>query len=346
MTTPDSPAPRTVDVVVLAWLAEPLLRSCVAALLASEKVDVRVILVDNGATTDDVDILERLPGVTVLRPGRNLGFAGGCNAGAGLGDGHYLALVNGDAIVQAGTLARLVEELEQRPDVGIAAGAVRLADDPSRLNSSGNVVHVLGLSWVGCLGEPETRTGPTDTAGAMGACVVMPRAHWLRLGGFYEPYFAYHEDAEISLRTWQAGLRVVNVPDAIAVHRYEFSRNPQKFYLVERNRLMFVATVWGARSLVLLGLPLLALELGMTLLALRQGWLRRKADGWRWLWRHRKAIRARRRFVQSTKIVPDRQWMRVLADTLDTPLISLPRVVQGPLNVAMRAYWRVASRLV
>ena len=136
----------------------------------------------------------------VLRPGRNLGFSGGCNAGAAAGDAHYLALINGDLIVEPGTIARLVDELEQRPDVGIAAGAVRLADDPSRLNSSGNVVHVLGLSWVGGLGESETRTEPTDTPGAMGACVVMSRTHWERLGGFYEPYFAYHEDAEISIR--------------------------------------------------------------------------------------------------------------------------------------------------
>ena len=56
----------------------------------------------------------------------------------------------------------------------------------------------------------------------------------------YEHYFANHEDADFSIRTWRLGLRVVNVPDAIALHRYEFSRNPNKFYLVERNRLMFV----------------------------------------------------------------------------------------------------------
>src|SRR5258706_12049698 len=117
-------APRTVDAVVLSWLAEPLLRSCVEALLASEKVDVRVILVDNGAAAEDVELLEQYPRVSVLRPGRNLGFSGGCNAGAAVGSGHYLALINGDAIVEPGTLARLVDELEQRPEVGIAAGAV------------------------------------------------------------------------------------------------------------------------------------------------------------------------------------------------------------------------------
>ena len=55
-------------------------------------------------------------------------------------------------------------------------------------------------------------TEPTEIAGAMGACVVLPRAHWDPLGGFDDHYFAYVEDAEISLRTWRLGLRVVNVP--------------------------------------------------------------------------------------------------------------------------------------
>src|SRR4051812_36652563 len=137
-----------VSAVVLAWKAEPWLRRGVEALLASEKVTVDVVLVDNGCTNDDVEVLERLPGVSVVRPGTNLGFAGGCNAGALAATGEYLALVNGDAVVEPTTLARLVDEAS-RPDVGIAGASIRLADDPRLLNSAGNPVHILGLSWAG-----------------------------------------------------------------------------------------------------------------------------------------------------------------------------------------------------
>jgi GT2 family glycosyltransferase len=335
-------SPR-VSAIVLAWQAEPWLRRSVESLLASEKVDVDVVLVDNGCTTDDVDVLGELPGVLVVRPGHNLGYSGGCNAGVAASSGEYVALVNGDAVVEPTTLARLVEEL-QRPDVGIAAGAVRLSSDPDLLNSSGNVVHVLGLSWVGGFGERETRTAPTDSAGAMGACLVTTRAHWDRLGGFDENYFAYHEDADLSIRTWRVGLRVVNVPDAVAIHRYEFGRNPGKFYLVERNRLMFVATLWGWRALLVLAPALLGLELGMVLLAWRQGWLPDKARGWAWLWRHRGHIAQRRRALERERTVPHRVWMRVLADRLDTPLIRVPG--QAMLNAIMSAYWRLAFRAV
>ncbi len=330
-----------VSAIVLAWKEEPWLRRSVEALLGSEKVSVEVVLVDNGCTTDDVEVLARLPKVVIAGSGENVGFSAGCNVGVAASSGDYVALINGDAVVEPGTLARLVEELA-RPDVGIAAGAVRLSEDPSLLNSSGNVVHVLGLSWVGGFQEPETRTGPTDCTGAMGACLVTSRAHWDRLGGFFEHYFAYHEDADISIRTWRLGLRVVNVPDAIALHRYEFSRNNFKYYLVERNRLMFVCTLWSTRALLLLAPPLLALELAMVLLAAKQGWLRDKVRGWGYLYKHRRDIRARRRVVQRERLVPDREWMRQLLTTkLDTPLVEVP--ARGPLNALMTVYWRMVS---
>jgi GT2 family glycosyltransferase len=334
-----------VSAVVLAYLAEPFLRRSVEALLASEKVDVEVILVDNGCTTNDVETLRGLPGVTVVTPGTNLGFSPGCNLGVAHSTGEYVALINQDLEVEPGTLARLVEELAQ-PGVGVAAATVFLADDPARLNSNGNPVHVLGISWVGGLGERDTRTAPTPTAGAMGACLVTRRTHWDRLGGMFESYFANHEDADFSIRTWRLGLRVVSVPDARAVHNYEFGRTPSKFYLVERNRLIFVSTLWGVRALVVLAPALLGLELAMVALAIKDGWFRQKARGWVWLVRNAGTVWRRRRLVQRERVVSNRVWMAVLTDEFDSPLVPLPPAVRRPLNALMRSYWRVASRLV
>ena len=337
------PLPR-VSAIVLAWRAEPLLCRSVEALLSSVKIDVEVVVVDNGDSAWEIGTVAGLPGVRVVGDGVNLGFAGGCNLGVRAAGGDYLALVNADAVVEPTTLARLVQELG-RPGVAVAAGAVRLMNEPDLLNSRGNEVHLLGVSWVGGFRERETRYEPSDTAGAMGACLVTSRAHWDRLGGFDDRYFAYLEDAELSIRTWRLGLRVVNVPDAVALHRYEFRRaGTQKFYLVERNRLMFVTTLWGQRPLLLLAPALLALEAAMLLLAGRQGWLGDKLRGYRWLWRHRRHLRARRRMLQAERVVPEAEWMRVLTDRFDTPLIRPPGV--RVLNAAMLGYWRLVRRWI
>ena len=113
----------------------------------------------------------------------------------------------------------------------------------------------------------------------MGALAVMRRELWNDLGGFAEQYFAFHEDAELSWRCWQRGLRVHYVPDAVGLHRYEFDREAAKFYLAERNRLMFVFTCWDARTIAVLAPLFVAMEVAIAAAALRGGWFGDKVSG-------------------------------------------------------------------
>ncbi len=339
-----SPRPR-VSAVVLAFRPEPWLERSVRALLASEGVDADVVLVDNGGTEGAVERLGLLPGVTVVGKGENLGFSGGCNLGAEAATGEYLALVNGDLVVEPAALARMVA-VAAAPDVGIAAGSVRLGDDPTLLNTAGNEIHFLGFSWVGGFGEPAaTAAVDRDVAGGMGALVAMRREVWDGLGGFAEQYFAFHEDAELSWRCWQRGLRVHYVPDAVGVHRYEFDREPTKMYLAERNRLMFLLTCWDDRTITLLAPVLVAMEIAVAAAALKDGWFGDKVAGWRWLWSHRAWLRERRALVQRTRTVGDRALAGLLADRLDARNFTIPEALR-PLDALVAWDWRVVRRFL
>lgn len=339
-----TPPPPTVSAIVLAWKAEPWLLRCIEALLTSRDVQVEVVLVDNGCTTDDVEKYRGNPQVKIVGDGDNLGYAGGNNLGAAAATGEYLALVNGDLVVEPTTLRRLIDVM-RGPDVGMAVASVRLADDPALVNAGANPVHVLGLSWSGGMGKPETQALPVDTAAASGACVMTTLAHWRRLDGFDAEYFAYHEDTELSLRTHCVGLRVLYVPDAVGVHRYEFSRNPFKMYMSERNRLMFVLTMWPARALMLLFLPLLGLEVAMLAMAVGQGWAGAKVRGWRWLWANRAHIKARRRQLLAERTVPDREWMGLLTTRVDQAFFPVA-FGRAFLNALVTGWWAVARRLI
>jgi GT2 family glycosyltransferase len=327
-------------VVVLAWQEQPYLRECVTAALASTGVDVRVVVVDNGCRPEDLPV--DVTGVEILTPGRNTGFAGGCNLGVAALDTEFVALVNSDAVLAPDALVQLVAEAE-RPGVGPVMASIRLAEPPGLLNSAGNPVHLTGLSWAGGLDTAETRTTPYDVTGASGACLLLASAVWKQLGGFDEAYFAYLEDSELSLRAWRLGLAARCVPTAIARHHYEFSRNAHKMYLLERNRLMMLTTVWPRRALVLLAPVLLACEVLLLGYAAASGWGRGKLSGYAWLWRHRTHLRERRRLLQAERQVPDRVWMARLTPALD-------RSAFGPLtpfaNVVFRAYWSLVRRLV
>ena len=340
-----STTPRSVSAIVLAFSSEPLLEACVGALLSSSGVEVEVILVDNGCTDGAVDRLRARDGLVVIEPGRNLGFAGGCNAGAAKATGDVIALINNDAVAEPGALAALAA-VAVRPQVGIATASLRLSDSPELLNSAGNALHFLGFSWVGHYRERAAEHQEEEVVtSATGAAMAIRRDLWEALGGFEERYFAYHEDAELSLRCRQRGLEVVYVPQAVVLHRHEFARNPSKYYLMERNRLILVFTSFGASTLVAIAPALMLAEFGLLAVAVLQGWGRQKVAGWWWVLHNFKWIRSRRSQLQHERTVGDRDLAGLWSDRFDTPLKPLPAILR-PLDGALAAYWSLARRLI
>ncbi|RBY86566.1 glycosyltransferase family 2 protein [Blastococcus sp. TF02A-30] len=334
-----------VTAVVLAYGEQPYLYEVVDRLLASVDVDVRVVVVDNGCTSPSLEPLRDRPGVQVLDPGTNTGFTGGCNLGAAATDTEYLTFINSDALVEPGALAALIA-VAARPEVGLASASLRLAATPELLNTDGNPVHVLGLSWAGHLGErADAHAVEKPVPSATGAAVACRREVWNALGGFTEPFFAYCEDADLSLRCWQQGWDVVYVPSAVVLHHYEFGRNPSKFYLLERNRLTMVLSLYQRRTLLLLSPALLGFELAMLLVAAAGGWLPAKLRGYRWLVREHRWLTTHRRAVQAVRRRSDRQLAHLLTARFDQSVLPLP-VGGGLLNAVMNGYWQLVRRLL
>src|SRR5262245_19777971 len=121
------------------------------------------------------------------------------------------------------------------------------------------------------------------------------------MGGFNDLMFAYLEDTELSLRAWIHGLRCRFVADSVVLHDYSFASHASKMYLLERNRLLLISTLYERRTLVVLSPAILGLEIAILLFALRSGWARQKVAGYLWLFRHRAAVRQRRNQVQGLR---------------------------------------------
>lgn len=334
-----------VSVVILAFGEEEWLGRAVDNVLASEDIAVEVVVVDNGCTSDAVARLAPDTRLRVVTPAKNLGFAGGVNLGAAHTSAPVIAMVNSDAEVAPSCLSLLHRRLDD-PSVGIAGAVILLADEPELVNSAGNPLHVLGLSWSGHLREPlESLTRVKAEAGVSGACMALRREVWDRLGGFPEEFFAYHEDIDLCWRARLLGLRVDLVLGATAVHHYEFSRNDLKMYLMERNRIAFIVTTYGPRTLVVLAVPLMAFELAMSVLALSQGWGRQKLEGWRWLISHAGWLRERRGRLQGSRLVGDRHLARYWTTRFDSSQMPLPAAAR-PLDWILAVWWGILRHTI
>jgi GT2 family glycosyltransferase len=328
----------TTSVIVVAYRSGAAL----GRLLDSLETD-EVVVVDNGDGGPEIEAAVARDRVKVVSPGRNLGFAGGVNEGARHATGDALVFLNPDTVVAPGSIEGLVRPLTDT-QIGIVSARLRLLADPDVLNSAGNEVHVTGIAWAGLFGQPASAVEELrDVAFPTGAAMAIRRELFEELGGFTKELFMYQEDLELGWRVRLRGLRVVVSPEADVYHEYEFGRNPGKYYLLERNRLVFVLSSYSPRLLLLLSPVLLSTEAAMLALALKEGWGRDKLAGWGWLLRHAGWLRRHRLETQRLRRVRDRDLAQFLSPVLAPAMIPVPAPVRV-VNPLVARYWALVKR--
>jgi GT2 family glycosyltransferase len=335
--------PARVSAIVVAYRSGDALSRCLESVLAARGV-LETIVVDNGDGGPEIEAARGLARVQVVEPDTNLGYGGGCNAGAAEARGDVLVFLNADTELDPVAAESLAAALADAT-IGVAMPRLRLLDDSERLNSGGNVVHLTGLAWPGGYGEPaESVAERRDIPYASGAALALRAETFRELGGFAEELFLYQEDLELSWRARLAGLRVVVEPTADVRHAYRYEPlDAEKHYWLERNRLVFVLTAYSGRLLVLLAPVLAATEIALALLARREGWWPEKRRGWAWILGHGGVIRRLRRRTQSLRRIPDREAARFLTDQLDPAMRELPPAA-ARLQPLVRGYWALARR--
>jgi GT2 family glycosyltransferase len=190
---------------VVHWRNEELL----AALTSAWPRDPRfeLVVVDNGSAAP-----LRLGPARLLRPARNLGFAGGANAGIAAARAPIVLLLNPDAVPEEGALDRLLEGFAAWPDAaGLAPrlsgldGAPQAGWQLRRLPSAwGVLLHTLPFG-----GEPKPI--PEPPAGSpveqpAAAALALRRDALAKIGGLDAGFHpAWFEDVDLALRLRASG---------------------------------------------------------------------------------------------------------------------------------------------
>jgi GT2 family glycosyltransferase len=336
----------TLSVLIVAWNSREELARTLPALLPELDEGDELIVVDNDSEDGTPDaVLGLAPQARVVQTGDNLGFAGGCNAGAAEARGDLLVVLNPDAAPLPG-----FGEAIRRPwvqDCGWAAWQALVADGGgTRINSAGNPVHFTGIVWAGGHGRPIADAPPAGEVAALsGACLAIPRRTWKEVGGFPERFFLYHEDVDLSLRLRLRGGTLGIEPAAVVDHDYEFGARELKWRWLERNRWAFLIRVYPGALLALLAPALIATELALIPVSIAGGWGRQKLaatlDIVRWLPR----LLRERRQVQATRTVSVAEFASWLTADLDSPFIGAA-ARSAPVRLALRAYWRAVRLLL
>lgn len=357
-----------VAIVYLSFNSDIYLNDVISSLekITYPKDQVELIVVDNphpvfGSSLRNLEekLLplsgDGIPHVTLLPQAENKGFAGGNNAGISWAIEHdfdYVYFHNNDGFMAADCLEKMVLAMEHDNHIGVAQSLVLLYPETELINTAGNNFHYLGFGYCGNFRKNKNSilAGAVEDVGyASGASLIMRVSLLKKYGAWDADFFLYHEDLEYSLRMQAVGYRTVLVRDALFYHKYQFSRNQEKFYFMERNRFAIMLLYFKLPTLLILLPMAVVMEVGILLFALMHGWLEVKLSVYRyWLNReHWQLWLKKRSIIQTVRTRTDFQILKSASDTVifDEKDINNPLLVYVA-NPLMQVYWFIAKKII
>lgn len=234
-------------VIVLNWNNPSATIACLGSVCRAGVAPADIIVVDNGSTDGSVArIRSHFPDAAIVENCRNLGFAGGMNAGIRHALGHgagCVLILNNDVVLDAQAVSALRRAMDADLAIGAAGPRIYVQGTHDLWFAGGRIDWRRG-TYVTADGGCRP-AGAVSDVDAVSGCVMMLRAAAIASAGLFdESYFMYAEDVDISVRIRRAGFRVVCVPDATAWHAVGASvggsASADYFYYITRSRLRFM----------------------------------------------------------------------------------------------------------
>ncbi len=187
----------------------------------------------------------------------NIGFARGHNALAQRAEGRWLLIINPDARFAPGGLGKLWDTAQKNPQAGVMAPCIQFPD--GRLQVSVFPPYTFGFDlrksfWLEhktFFSGPQKKINsklmearePFPVGWASGACLLVSREAWEKVGGFDPNFFFGGEDADLCLRVWEAGFEVLCEPRALLIHQagQSLEREPKRKVLFYYQKRLYYA---------------------------------------------------------------------------------------------------------
>ncbi len=242
----------SVTIIILNWngIADTL--ECLKSLTKILYTNYKIIVVDNGSSGDDVNLLQnKLSNSTaIIQNKENLGYAGGINSALNEIDKNktdYILLLNNDTIVNKSFLNELVRVSESDSNIGICGSLELSYNKPKQITTIGcNFDNYFFIQTYPCKyknidGCNLKQNRKLDLVA--GSSMLIRTSLFNKIGLFDKDYFIYGEEFDFSLKAKKAGYKSVFCPKSIVWHKSEGTSGGRmsktgRYYLT-RNRILF-----------------------------------------------------------------------------------------------------------
>lgn len=223
-------------IIVVSWNVRDLLRCCLRSIRDSAltgDLQFEIVVVDNASSDGSPEMIAaEFPDVRLVANAENRGFTAANNQGLALSQGRFLLLLNPDTEVVGDALPTMVRYMEAHPEVGAVGPQLRYPDGSLQSSRRRFPTFATALVESTVIQEwwtdnrflrryymadtPDHVIQPVDWI--VGACLMVRREVYERVGGLDERFFMYSEELDWCRRIKSAGWTVVYLPDAVVVH--------------------------------------------------------------------------------------------------------------------------------
>ena len=206
-----------------------LLQRCIDSIEGKTKYEnYEIIIVANNISHETKAYLEKVastPRYRICYYDKPFNFSGMCNYAVSLAKGDHLLFLNDDTeILTEGSIESMLEH-SQREEVGAVGAKLLYPND--RIQHAGVVIGLLSACEHVHKFHPAKDPGYCgwliairDCTAVSGACMMIPRKVFERVGGFDEQLSITYNDIDLCLRIRKLGYLVVYTPYAV-LHHYE-----------------------------------------------------------------------------------------------------------------------------
>lgn len=218
---------KKLTISIVNYNAGDYLISCLTSLEKIKKdVEFDLFVVDNASTDGSIEQAKnKFPDFNFIINSENLGYGKAHNIALKKAKTPYVLVLNPDTQIPPVTLIKMLEFMEENPQVGIASPRVEKADGSLDIASHRG----FPTPWASFLYfflkndrlyhlTDKDMTRPHEVDSVVGAFMLIRKSAIEQVGYFDEDYFLYGEDLDLCFRIKKAGFKVMYVPQVKVLH--------------------------------------------------------------------------------------------------------------------------------
>lgn len=223
------------SIVIVSWRSKDYLKKCLYSIYYNLKnITFEIIVVDNGSKDGTADMIKiNFPAVAFFYNNDNYGFSKANNQGIKHSRGKYVLILNPDTLIMNAAIQKLMMFLDKHVDIGAIGPKILNPDNSVQLTCARNfptplteffstMIIFKKLSNYRIFGEYLLaywdHNNSRQVNALSGACMMIRRRTFDKIGLFDERYFMYAEDLDICYRIKKKGWKIWYLPEAQIIH--------------------------------------------------------------------------------------------------------------------------------